>query len=258
MSISIKLDAFEGPLDLLLHLITVNKVDIYDIPIHQITDAYISFIEEAAQLDINIAGEFMVMSATLLEIKSRMLLPYNGKDGDAFDYLDADPRSELTTKLLEYRKFKSAADMLYQRESLLGSVYHRDQEDLASFIEEDELCNQEMETKLLMEAMRRLVMAIPEKDEHRASFFKTLRRDLFTVESKLDVIRQKLRVTRELRFESLFEVQPIKEEVIVTFIALLELLKTKEIKVVQEALFSEIIIMGMEIKTDETDPDRNE
>ena len=136
--------------------------------------------------------------------------------------------------------------MLYQRESLLGSVYHREQEDIAAFVDEEELSNHEMETRLLVEAMRRVIMAIPEKDKHRETFFKTLHRDTFTVESKLLDVRERLKSCQHLSFTALFAESPIKEEVIVTFIALLELLKLKEIKVVQNTLFAEIEIIGID------------
>lgn len=253
MRLEIKIDAFEGPLDLLLHLITKEEIDIYDIPIVKITDQYLKTIQFLPEMDLDLTTEFLVMAATLLEIKSRMLLPEQNETFDIFDIEGNDPRRELVKRLIEYKKFKDAAGVLREKESTLDEVIFKDQEELGDYtrsISPEEL-NQGLESELLTEAVKRLILKIERFDQHRKTFFKGIKRDLFTVEEKIDFVQSKLLVERAISFSELFEGDKTKEEVVVTFLAILELLKMKRIAIRQDRLFDEIFIERKEEVTEE-------
>lgn len=243
MSIEIKLKTFEGPLDLLLHLITRDEIDIYDIPIVSITSQYIEAIDGIAMLDMELASEFIVMAATLLEIKSKMLLPDKG-DLEVYDYSAEDPRQELVKRLIEYKKFKDIASALRETEGTLDEVVFREQDDLGKYVANVpvEKLNQSLESSLLLEAVKRLMLKMNRFDEVRQDYFKGIKRDVFTVEEKIGKVRSRLAEEETFAFSALFDTRITKEEVVVTFLALLELLKLKEIGIVQKTLFDDIII----------------
>lgn len=243
MSIEVKLKTFEGPLDLLLHLITRDEIDIYDIPIVSITSQYLEAIDDIDLLDMELASEFIVMASTLLEIKSKMLLPDKG-DLEVYDYSSEDPRQELVRRLVAYKKFKDMAGLLRETEGTLDEVIFREQDDLGKYIENVPVAelNQSLESTLLIEAVKRLVLKMNRFDEVRQDYFKGIKRDVFTVDEKITRVRARLNGEETFPFSSLFDTRISKEEVVVTFLALLELLKLKEISIVQEALFDEIMI----------------
>lgn len=244
MRIEVKIEAFEGPLDLLLHLITKEEIDIYDIPIVTVTDQYLKSMEELPDMDLDTTTEFLVMAATLIEIKSKMLLPDQTGDMDEFDFSEDDPRQELVKRLIEYKKYKDAAAALREKESALDEIVFKEQEELDLYTREislDEL-NRDLEVDLLTEAVKRLLVKIQRFDEHRKGFFKGIKRDLFTVEEKIDYIRSRFEFGEVVHFSSLFGETKTKEEVVVTFLAILELLKMKVISIKQESLFDEIAI----------------
>ncbi len=241
MSIDVQTEAFEGPLDLLLHLISKDEIDIYDIPIVKITTQYLEIIKE---MDLDQSTEFLVMAATLIEIKSRMLLPEKNDPMEYYEYSDLDPRRELVKRLVEYKRFKEAAEKLRASEGTLDEVVFKDQDELGQYVKKlsiEEL-NENLESDLLIEAVRRLMSKINRFDEHRKGFFKGIKRDAFTVEEKLAGIRKRLKSSDYFIFSELFVNELIKEEVVVTFLAVLELLKLKEIMIEQEGLFQEIKI----------------
>lgn len=244
MRIEVKIEAFEGPLDLLLHLITKEEIDIYDIPIVTVTDQYLKSMEDLPDMDLDTTTEFLVMAATLIEIKSKMLLPDQTGDMDEFDFSEDDPRQELVKRLIEYKKYKDAAAALREKESALDEIVFKEQEELDLYTREislDEL-NRDLEVDLLTEAVKRLLVKIQRFDEHRKGFFKGIKRDLFTVEEKIDYIRSRFEFGEVVHFSSLFGETKTKEEVVVTFLAILELLKMKVISIKQESLFDEIAI----------------
>ena len=243
MSIEIKLEAFEGPLDLLLHLITRDEIDISDIPIVSITTQYLEAIGDINQMDLEIATEFIVMAATLLEIKSKMLLPDKG-GVDVYEYAAEDPRQELVKRLVEYKKFKDIANALRETEGTLDEVLFREQDDLNQYIQNIPVAtlNDAMDGTLLIEAVKRLLLKMNRFDDVRQKYFKGIKRDTFTVEDKIARVRKRLLSEEAFEFNMLFGEIITKEEVVVTFLALLELLKLKEITIVQENLFGEIMI----------------
>lgn len=254
MRIDIKLDAFEGPLDLLLHLITREEVDIYDIPIVSITAQYFEAIKDVDILDLDFASEFIVMAATLLEIKSKMLLP-DQNEMEVYEFAHEDPRLELVKRLVAYKLFKEMAMQLRNTEGTLDEVIFREQDDLNQYIQnvpKSEL-NKDLEASLLVEAVKRLMIKMNRFDENRQTYFKGIKRDHFTVEDKFKQIRFELKRLGNFNFSMLFGESITKEEVVVTFLALLELLKLKEIRIKQSELFGEIEISKRETQIDEVE-----
>ena len=211
MAIPVKLPVFEGPLDLLLHLIDKNKIDIYDIPIVEITDQYLEYIHHMEREDLDIMSEFMVMAATLLDIKCRMLLPKEvNEEGE-----EEDPRAELVQQLLEYKMYKY---MSYELRDRMNKI-----------------------------------------DPIRSKFGK-IEKEEVSLPDKMTYVEQFAVKKRRFSFRDLLESQPGKVHVIVTFLAILELMKTGKIRISQEELFGDILIESLEDEdtvvvpyTDETD-----
>lgn len=224
----VKLEVFEGPLDLLLFLIKKDEIDIYDIPIAHITEQYLEYLNLMDQLDISVAGDFLVMAATLIYIKSKMLLPPEPKlEGE--EDLNEDPRAELVERLLEYQKFKAAASMFYSRAEIEAATYTR------GAIETD-TSNPEVSAtvfdllRVFREILKRAESAV-EMEIHR---------DEITMAEKLAQINQMLSERFEINVRELFELAHSKRELILTFLAFLELVKETKITLVQRELFGEI------------------
>jgi segregation and condensation protein A len=225
----VKLEVFEGPLDLLLYLIRKNEVDIYDIPIAEITRQYLEMLDVMRSLNLDIAGDFLVMAATLTYIKSRMLLP-TPPDGEGEEE-EEDPRRELVDRLLEYERFREAAEALDNQEILERDVFLR--------LPSDEGEEEELELSLfeLIEAFQKVLKRSTEEIVHEI----TLER--ITIEEKITEILDRLTAAGgELEFTRLFEGQQTKEIIILSFLALLELMKMRMIKVVQRRPFQRIRI----------------
>lgn len=240
----IKLEVFEGPMDLLFHLITDQKIDIYNIPIHKITSEYMTYLEALNKVDVNLASEFLVMAATLLEIKSKMLLPDSELDNLSDELNDQDPRTELVVKLLAFKKYKKASQFLSERESHLGSLFYKEPEDLNHFMSPATIedLNQDMEVSLLVEAISRVLANLDRVDSNREVFFQRLHREAYSVEEKMEWIESLMETAQALPFSALFNESPKKPEIIATFLAILELLKLKKVTVVQVDQFDEIQI----------------
>ncbi|MBU1924430.1 MAG: segregation/condensation protein A [Candidatus Omnitrophica bacterium] len=232
MSYKIKLEVFEGPLDLLLYLIKKAHINIYDIPVAQITEQYLQYMELMRMLDLNIAGEFLVMAATLMHIKSKMLLPPD--ENEAEETEEEDPRSELVRKLLEYKKFKEAAGYLGDCEEMQRSIFRRESVPADIEIEEEVF----FETSLfdLITAFSKALKDVP-KD-----IFREIIKDEFTVEGKIHDLLHILVKEKKLSLTKLFERSKNKYEIIATFLAVLELIRQKEIVVAQKGLFGEIFV----------------
>ncbi|MFH1440575.1 MAG: segregation/condensation protein A [Candidatus Omnitrophota bacterium] len=236
MSYKIKLELFEGPLDLLLYLVRKDHLNIYDIPIAEITQQYMRYMELMQLLDLNIAGEFLVMAATLLQIKSKLLLPPEEKPKEEEDDAD-DPRAELVRKLLEYEKFKQIAEELRQKETSQQEIFKRPPR-----VENDVNIPKANETYFeasifdLINAFSKALKDIP-KD-----LFYEVIKDEFTIEEKVHQILHLLLVESNVRVSILFTRVKNKVEIIVTFLAVLELIKMKEIVARQTSLFEDIEI----------------
>jgi segregation and condensation protein A len=232
MSTRVQLEIFEGPLDLLLHLIKKNEVSITDIPIAAITEQYLSTLDLMQSLSLDVAGEFLVMAATLIHIKSRMLLPAGDEEAQD-DEEGGDPREELVRRLLEYQRFKDAAAQLEQREILTRDVFVR-----AGAPPEETPTPTFREASVfeLLSALRRVLDRLPQNDAHEVML------DKITVREKMTLLLDTLRSGEEVLFERLFSDMKTRMEVIVTFLAMLELVKVRAIRIVQEELGGPILI----------------
>ncbi len=234
---NIKLPAFEGPLDLLLHLIRENKIDIYDIPISFITRRYLDYIEIMKELNLEIAGEFLVMAATLIHIKSRMLLPPEEKDEASTEELD--PRLELVQRLLEYRAYKDAASILREREEESLLVFARE----PAKEEEEEETEELSEPSLFDVNIFDLLGAFKKMLESAPPEVRTITRETLTVKDKMFLIVDLLENTESIRFEELFRDTANRTQLIVTFLALLELLRLGLARAYQEKEFGNIWVI---------------
>jgi segregation and condensation protein A len=234
MKYKVKLEIFEGPLDLLLYLIKKEELDIYDIPIAKITDQYLEYLEMMKLLDLDIAGEFIVMAATLMQIKSKMLLP--PEETPQEELIEEDPRSELVKRLLEYKKFKEVADELAKKEASASQVYTRKSEEKESLEVKD---SPFFEASIfdLLTAFSKILKDVP-KD----TFYKLVK-DEFTVSEKIHDIFHMLVNEPKVYFSKLFSQAKSKLEIVATFLAVLELIRLKEVIVVQGERFGEIEII---------------
>ncbi len=240
MDYTVRLEAFEGPFDLLFHLIEKAKVDIYNIPIAQITGQYLEYIDDLTNFDLEIASEFLLMASTLIEIKSKMLLPSKKEEQLSMD-IEEDPRQDLVQRLIEYKKYKNIAQEFKNREEKNKNIYFKQQEQLEIYLEEsiDELVD--LEPNLLFEAFQKLLSKKQTREEKK-SIFDKIERDEISIESKINQIKNCFLNTDYLSFNELFMDTYRKSEIIVTFMALLELIKSKYLQVNQNHIFGEIII----------------
>jgi len=219
----VQLEIFEGPLDLLLHLIKRNEVSITDIPIATITEQYLATLEVMQTFNLDVAGEFLVMAATLIHIKSRMLLPMADDEEDEEE--GTDPRQELVRRLLEYQRYKDVADQLERRELLTRDVFVRS----AAPAEEIPAPGfREVSVFELLTALKRVLDRLPKDVVHEVMLEK------ITVREKMTLLLDQLRTQGKILFESLFAEVTTRMEVIVTFLAMLELVKVRAIRIFQE------------------------
>lgn len=240
MGYAIKLEKFEGPLDLLLHLIQRDEIDIYDIPIARITQQYLEYIDLMRLLDLDVAGEFLVMAATLMRIKAKMLLPAPPLGEEE----EIDPRDELVQRLLEYRQFKEAAGTLKGREERRRLLYERGT--VPGDEEAGPLPLAPATLFHLLDALHRVLAKLP------ARSVLELEGEAYDIEEKIERIHQRVLVAGRLSFGTLLTECRSRLEMIVTFLALLELLKLNRLVAHQEATFGEIDLLPAS-ETAETD-----
>jgi len=232
--LNIRLDAFEGPLDLLLHLIKREEIDIWNIPIARVTEQYLQYLQIMKDLNINVAGEWLMMAATLIFIKSRMLLPPDPSE-KAGEEIEDDPLRELVFDLLEHRKFRNAAEMLYTREEVENAVWANpptaaleDAEDVVSVT--------------LFDLLRAFHEVVQRFDEQGAM---EITQEEVTVEQKIADIRRLFMIHDRILFSAFFAAINSKQHLIATFLALLELVRLREVRLFQEKAFDEIQISKM-------------
>jgi segregation and condensation protein A len=228
---TVRLDMFEGPLDLLLHLIKKNKLNITDIPIALITEQYLETLKLMKVLNLEIAGEFLLMAATLLHIKSKMLLPASPEEeGEE----EVDPRAELIRRLLEYQKYKEASQELEKRPLLDRDVFTRPVSQEREEPEEEKI---EVNLFELLEAFRQVL------ERAKIEAFHEVTLEPITVEEKIQEILSILqREKRSMAFQTLFPEQSSRRIIVITFLAILELVKTKAVRIFQAAPFETIRI----------------
>ncbi|KAB2952620.1 segregation/condensation protein A [Heliorestis acidaminivorans] len=243
MTYRVSLPVFEGPFDLLFHLIEKKEVDIYDIPISQITADYLAYLRQMEELDLDVASSFLVMAATLLSIKARMLLPKPMLLQEGEGEIDEDPRQELVDRLLEYRKFKAVAEYLKEREESSGQLFPRalDPATIAPFLEEEDSLQGIMIGDLL-EALRRVISpASPSEKVAKIS------KEEISIQERMEEfleIVEKQRPDKPLLFSTFIRESRSISEAIVTFLALLELLRMRKIKVIQQEALGEIYVLN--------------
>lgn len=231
----VELDVFEGPFDLLLFLIRKNEVDIYDIPIFKITNQFVAYLEAMKELDLNVAGDFIEMCAILMNIKARYLLPQNQNEGE--EEVD-DPRLELVERLLEYKKYKEASFELEELEEKHSRVYKRSYFNFIPEVEElsdEEYLGQVTMFDLIM-AFRSAMENMPKIHQHEVTLVKV------TVEEQSDLILNRLAKKSMLLFKELMKELKDKMSIIVTFIALLDLMKAGMVTVKQSDVYDDIRI----------------
>lgn len=243
MAIPVKLEVFEGPLDLLLHLIDKNKVDIYDIPIVEITEQYLEYIKQMESRDMNVMSEFLVMAATLVDIKCRMLLPKEvNEEGE-----EEDPRAELVQKLLEYKMYKYMSLELKDRQVDAARNLYREQKlpkEVASYrqpVNYDELLG-DMTLGKLQAIFNSIIKRQEEKIDPIRSQYGNIEKDEVDMDEKTLYIEAYAREHKVFSFRKLLEKQASKMEVIVTFLVILEMMKTGSITIAQDNIFDDIII----------------
>lgn len=240
MSYKIKLDIFEGPFDLLVYLIENARMSVYDIQVSEITDQYIRYIENMKALDVNVATEFMVLAAALIEIKSKMLLPRMKADGE--EVLEDDPRTELVQKILEYKRFKSAAELLELQEEQNQHIFEKPKEDLAPFTKEaDEYLN--LDLSQFVKAFHLFLMKKKRLEEIKRNYARVERQKI-TIESKIEYIRNLFRSKerKKLSFKELLTPESNRYEIVLTFVSMLEMIRQKTITVRQNVNFGEIYL----------------
>ncbi|NCB91259.1 MAG: segregation/condensation protein A [Clostridia bacterium] len=258
MGIPVKLQVFEGPLDLLLHLIDKNKVDIYDIPIVEITAQYMEYIQQMKEHDLNVVSEFMVMAATLLDIKCRMLLPKEvNEEGE-----EEDPRDELVRQLLEYKMYKymsyelrdrmaDAARCIYKPSTMPKEVLeYRPPVDVDDLIGDLTLAK-------LQEIYRSIIRRQEDKMDPIRSKFGKIEKEEVSLEDKMSDLEQYAYSHKKFSFRGLLEKQSSKIQIIVTFLAILELMKTGVIRIQQENIFDDIQIMSLKCEEQDDETDRS-
>jgi len=237
----VKLPIFDGPLDLLLHLIRVNEVDIYDIPIAEITRQYLLTLELMRELNLGVAGDFILMAATLIHIKSKMLLPPPHEDGTTEEPSE-DPRAALVARLLEYQRYKDAAHLLHEKETVRSAMWLRPETALNAILaqggsskeEEDEV---EVDLFELVTAFRVVL------DRARLRRDLTFEKETVSIEELIETLERRVPAEGGMLFEDLFSGMTTRALLIVTFLALLEMVRLRRLRVYQQKAFGTIHVI---------------
>ena len=241
----VRLSNFEGPLDLLLHLIRKHELNIYDIPIAQITEQYLVYLELMEDLDLELAAEFLVMAATLIHIKSRMLLPRPAPEQED---AEEDPREALVRRLLEHQKYKAAAELLHERETVRSAQWMRPDERVAPIAGDEYEPELEVDLFSLLTAFRQVV----ERAKQRPKVY--VPGEQLSIEDRIEQLLSRLSETEACGFPDLFDDVATKADLVVTFLALLEMIRLKLIRVYQTGAFGDIRIYKRERPKDAPRP----
>lgn len=234
MGYNILLKTYEGPLDLLYDLITKNKIDIYDISIFEITDQYLKYLKKMEKMDLEVTSDFIIMACKLLEIKSKYLLFKKGEEEED------DPRKELMDRLIIYKKFKNISQFLRDRINTDSGIFYRKREE---FFYEEKLDLSNLSIDMLLEF---IPIILKEKEiENNNTFQRIYKRENISLDEQINYVRQVVNKEGKVVFKQLIR-EENKEEIIVTFLSILELIKNREITINQEGLFSDIIIKKAE------------
>lgn len=234
MNVEFKINEFEGPLDLLLHLIKESKMDIMNIEIEEITKQYMSYLESQEKMNLEIASEYLVLASELIEIKSKLLLPNIKNDNNEEE--DVDPREELVNRLLEYQAYKEITKVLQEKEELRREIYTKSPENIKNYVSEVTEITSDVTLDDLVEAFKRY---LERKRDNKPLNTKITVKEI-TVSSRRYEIKKLLRVKGRVSFEELFPVVS-REYVVATFLAILEMAKSKELIITQNDTFDDII-----------------
>jgi segregation and condensation protein A len=241
----VRLSVFEGPLDLLLHLIRQHELNIYDIPIALVTRQYLDYLDLMRELDLEIAGEFLVMAATLIHIKSRMLLP---RPAPEQEQLDEDPRDALVRRLIEHQKYKAAAEMLHERETVRSAQWIRPDGRVAPIAGDEYEPELEVDLFSLINAFRQVI----ERAKLRPRV--EIPGEEISIEARIEQLLARLSTTEACGFLDLFDDVAAKADLVVSFLALLEMIRLKLVRVYQTGPFGEIRIYKRERPSDAPRP----
>lgn len=233
MDIKFKIDEFEGPLDLLLHLIKESKMDIFNIEIEKITEQYISFINEQEKMNLEVASEYLILASELIEIKSKMLLPNSKIDSD---FEEEDPREDLVQRLIEYQTYKDITKLLEEKELLRRDIHTKIPENISNYIDESITINSDVTLDDLVVAFKKF---LERKKESRPLHTKVTKNEI-SVSSRRREISKLLTSKKRVSFFELFPILS-KQYVVATFLAVLEMAKSKELIIKQDKNFDEII-----------------
>lgn len=256
MELSYKLESFEGPLDLLLHLIEKNKVNIYDIPIATITDQYLEYVRHMEEESLDVVSEFLVMAATLLDIKARMLLPKEvNEEGE-----EEDPRAELVARLLEYKTYKYMSMELKDMEMDAEKIFYK----IPTVPKEVKDYEQPVDLDKLLDGMtlaklEQIFLSVMKRQKDKIdpvrSTFGTIKKEPVSLEEKISSVLDYARKHRKFSFRGMLTRQKDRTEIVVTFLALLELMKIGKIHLTQENLFDDMMIEALEPEGEESEPE---
>ncbi len=247
MELTVKLQAFEGPLDLLLHLIEKNKVNIYDIPIVEITEQYLEYIREMERQDLNVVSEFLVMAATLIDIKCKMLLPKEvDEEGE-----EIDPRAELVEQLLEHKMYKFMAEELKERQVEAGRFLYKNPtipEEVLNYVPPVDI--NELLSEVTLKKLNAIFKNVMKRQEDRIdpirSQYGNIEKEDVSIEDKFIDVEEFILENKEFTFRELLNKQSTKMEIVVTFMVVLEMMKAGRIRILQEETFGEIYITVMD------------
>jgi len=243
MAYQIKIHNFEGPFDLLFHLIEKAEVDIYDIPIAEITRQYLLFIQEMRNLDLEVASEFVVMAATLIQIKSKMLLPKETNPFDEIAIDELDPRMELIERLLEYKKYKDVSNILKEKEEKYINTLFKNAEIIDDVEEGALLVNITLQD--IVQAFDDIVKRYNESRNFNIKLEEQVMQEECSVDDKIEYIKEFINKDKKIRFDQLFAIDSNKLEIIITFLALLELIRLRQVCVYQSKICGDIIVQGI-------------
>ena len=244
MSYKVSLQAFEGPFDLLVYLIENAQMNIFDLRISEITEQYLAYIEEMKSMDIAVTMEFMVLAATLIDIKSRMILPRTTIEGEMI--LEEDPRSELVERLMEYKKYKTGAELLQAREEEMCGVYEKPQEDISEYLNQpDEYLS--LDIKKFASAFD-LFLRKKKREEEVRSHYTRIEREKASQESRMLYIKDRFLGAfksgiRKLSLKSLIPNKKDKYDVVVTFVSVLQMMRDRYLDAEQNSTYGEITII---------------
>lgn len=249
MALPVKIENFEGPLDLLLHLIDVNKFNIFDIPIVEITEQYLEFVRNMETKDLNVMSEFLVMAATLLEIKAKMLLPIEvNEEGE-----EIDPREELVQKLLEYKMYKYMSYELKDRMQVAVKAMYKEPtipEEVEAYVEPVDL--EKLLGDLTLKKLNDIFLSVTKRQNEKIdpvrSGFGKIEKEEVSLEDKLDFVESYALKHGTFSFKKLLEGQKSKMQIVVTFLAILELMKTGKIVIKQDGTFADIVITSSQFQ----------